>query len=243
MTTPGQPGSSGDDQFSVGAEDAVDYPETPAYAPTEQFPQAFQPGPTAVFPGSPAGPTTQFPGPAVPTTQFPGPNAPTAQFPAGPANPVLPPQYSGPAGSAYPPPSTGFPPSGTGFPPSGSSYPPPMAMPPASGYPSPYGNFYDPYGPQTPGTNGMAIASLVTAISGALFGWVLCFFTALIPAVGSVLGIVALNQIKRTGQEGKALAIAGIVIGALATLAYLGFFLFILIAASSGGFDSSYSSI
>ena len=58
------------------------------------------------------------------------------------------------------------------------------------GYPGP---------PQPAGTNGLAIASLVVS-----------FFCSI---VGIILGFVALNQIKRTGQGGRGLAIAGIVIG------------------------------
>ena len=60
------------------------------------------------------------------------------------------------------------------------------------------------YGPAQPGTNGLAIASLVLGIV-----WVYW--------VGSVLalvfGYVALSQIKRTGQGGRGMAIAGIVLG------------------------------
>jgi hypothetical protein len=53
--------------------------------------------------------------------------------------------------------------------------------------------------PQQAGTNGMAIASLVVS-----------FFCSII---GIILGIIALNQIKQSGQGGRGLAIAGIVIG------------------------------
>lgn len=58
------------------------------------------------------------------------------------------------------------------------------------------------YGAPPPaGTNGMAIAALIT---GLLCG-----------VVGVILGIISLGQIKRTGQGGKGLAIAGIVLGVL----------------------------
>src|SRR4051794_13858906 len=69
---------------------------------------------------------------------------------------------------------------------------------------------YGGYGQQQPKTSGLAIASLVTSIVGAIF----CFVIAI---VGLVLGIVALNQIKNSNgmQTGRGLAIAGIVIGAL----------------------------
>lgn len=51
-------------------------------------------------------------------------------------------------------------------------------------------------------TNGMAIASLILSIIG-------------ISIVGVILGIVALNQIKKTGEEGRGLALAGIIVGAI----------------------------
>ena len=45
-----------------------------------------------------------------------------------------------------------------------------------------------------------------------------CFVGILIPIVGAVLGVVALSQIKRTNQQGRGLAIAGIVVGATAAV-------------------------
>lgn len=67
----------------------------------------------------------------------------------------------------------------------------------------PYG-LYGPYGPRPPAAvNGVAIAALV-------FG-VLCF----LPAVGLVLGLIALSQIKRRGERGKGMAIAGVTLSSL----------------------------
>jgi hypothetical protein len=54
----------------------------------------------------------------------------------------------------------------------------------------------------------MAVASLVCS----LFGW-LCVVG---PIVGLIFGFIALGQIKQTGQRGRGMAIAGIVIGAIA---------------------------
>lgn len=81
----------------------------------------------------------------------------------------------------------------------------------------PYGaGPYQGYGyPQYPGqpqgwyapertTNGLAIASLVTAFS--------C-----IPFLGLILGIAGLRQIKRRGQQGRGLAVTGVVLNGLAT--------------------------
>ncbi|WP_331205590.1 DUF4190 domain-containing protein, partial [Mycobacterium avium] len=60
-----------------------------------------------------------------------------------------------------------------------------------------------------PGTNGLAIASLIASFTGLLCG--------IGSVVAIVLGAIALDQIKRTRQDGFGLAVAGIVIG-IATL-------------------------
>lgn len=59
---------------------------------------------------------------------------------------------------------------------------------------------------RTSGTNGLAIASLVLGIVW-LFG--------LGSLLALVLGLVALRQIKRSGQEGRGLAIAASILGAI----------------------------
>jgi uncharacterized membrane protein len=56
------------------------------------------------------------------------------------------------------------------------------------------------------GTNSLAVFSLVASVVGLLCG--------IGSIIGIVLGTVSLNQIKRTGQQGRGLAIAGIVVGA-----------------------------
>ncbi|MFC0454425.1 DUF4190 domain-containing protein [Rhodococcus jostii] len=100
---------------------------------------------------------------------------------------------------------------------------------PQYGAPNPYGT-PNPYGapyPQSLGTNGLAIASLITSIIGG------CFY-GLGSIVGIVLGVIALGQIKKSGQEGRGLAIAGIVIGGTYIAAWIVFFLIMVIAAASG---------
>jgi hypothetical protein len=97
--------------------------------------------------------------------------------------------------------------------PSAQGLPPPITPPP--GYPSApaYYPAYDPYRQLTPaGTNGKAIASLVTSITG----WVCC---APLAVVGLVLGVIAMRETKRTGQEGWGMALAGTIIGGLFTVA------------------------
>ncbi len=53
----------------------------------------------------------------------------------------------------------------------------------------------------------MAIASLVCAIVGV--------FCGVGSILGIVLGVIALNQVKRSGQAGRGLALAGIIVGAI----------------------------
>lgn len=55
------------------------------------------------------------------------------------------------------------------------------------------------------GTNTMAIAALVSSLVGLL-----CL--GLGPLLGLIFGIIALNQIKQSGERGRGMAIAGIVI-------------------------------
>jgi hypothetical protein len=78
--------------------------------------------------------------------------------------------------------------------------PPQPATPPASG-----GGGY--YTQPTSTTNGLAIASLVSSIAG--------FFCGVGYIVGIVLGFIAMNQIDRSGgtQQGRGLALAGVIIG------------------------------
>ncbi|MCV7411745.1 hypothetical protein AWC05_15495 [Mycobacterium florentinum] len=119
----------------------------------------------------------------------------------------------------YPP---GTPPFGYQQPPGGPSYPPGPAQfggPPPNYGPPPYPGGYYP-APDYPGdywsaeavrsgTNGMAIAALISSFTG--------LFCCVGGIVAIVLGTIAIDQIKRTRQDGYGMAVAGIVIG-IATL-------------------------
>ncbi|MFE0106398.1 DUF4190 domain-containing protein [Streptomyces sp. NPDC059009] len=74
----------------------------------------------------------------------------------------------------------------------------------------PWPGYYSPH--SAPPVNGFAIASLV-------FG-VLCFF----PLIGLILGLVALSQIKKKGERGKGLAIAGNVLSSVGAVLLVLFF-------------------
>lgn len=110
------------------------------------------------------------------------------------------------AGGAWPPPAGvggypepaygqgqgGYP--GNGYGQAPTSYPPPGGYP-GPGYPA----------PQKPGTNGFAIAALIFGIIGGVL-------------LGFIFGFIALSQTKRTGQNGRGLALAGIILSAMWTV-------------------------
>ncbi|HME46678.1 DUF4190 domain-containing protein [Mycobacterium sp.] len=92
-----------------------------------------------------------------------------------------------------------------------------------AGYPPPYQGYpvdpYDPYrASRPPGTNGKAIASLVAS----LVGWFCCGLPSI---AGAILGVVAMRETKRTGQEGYGIALAGTIIGGLTAAGWLVFML------------------
>ena len=89
----------------------------------------------------------------------------------------------------YPPPYPGTPPPGYGF--AGVPYP-----------------AYPMYPPRPPGTNGKAIAALATALGGLIC----CGLPSI---VGLVLGVIAMRETRRTGQNGFGLAVAAVVISTL----------------------------
>jgi peptidyl-prolyl cis-trans isomerase B (cyclophilin B) len=93
-------------------------------------------------------------------------------------------------------------------------------LPPYGAYPPPY----DPYAyPRPRPTNGMAIASLICAF--------------LFAPLGIIFGHISLSQIKKTGEDGHGLAVAGLVISYLVTIAsifvLLGVMLFAIVFARS----------
>jgi len=145
------------------------------------------------------------------------PSAVSPEYPAG-AQPA--PGWNPPG---YPPPGYGQPAYGhPGFPPAGygsQGYAPqghgPQGYGPP-GYPPPYGR----------STNIMAVLALVMAFTFA-------------PA-GLVLGIVARRQIRRTGEEGNGLALAGIIVGGIMTAIFVLFIVLWIVAfaafSGSGSF-------
>ncbi|WP_213816091.1 DUF4190 domain-containing protein [Glaciihabitans sp. dw_435] len=102
----------------------------------------------------------------------------------------------------------------------------PGGVPPYAGQPgSPYQPPYIPLASQR--TNTLAIISLVTA-----------FFLS--PAA-VITGHMALSQIKRTGEGGNGLAVAGLILGYVGVFFGLIWFAFIIVATVAGIAESSSS--
>lgn len=107
--------------------------------------------------------------------------------------------------------------------PTDAGLPPPLYPPPYPGYYQPYPTspgYLPAWPPKPPGTNGKAVAALVTSLGGM----VCCGLPAV---VGLVLGIVAMRETKRTGQDGHALAVAAVVVS---TVVLVGYFLYLSVA-------------
>ena len=171
-------------------------------------------GPEQPFRGAESSPLENSPPPA-------DPYAPVDY----PTNPGLPPPVYGPG---YPPPGApGYPPPAPGYPPPGYPGTPPGYQPYAGAYP--YGTDpYDPYrATKPPGTNGKAIVALCTSLAGLVF----CGLPSI---VGLILGVIAIRETRRTGQDGYGLALGGVIVGGLVTVGWLLYFLLIIGLYASG---------
>ena len=130
-------------------------------------------------------------------------------------------------------------------------YPPPYGYPPPPPYgggPVGYGGYggpppmypgaYDPYQGYPPHqTNSLAVASLVTAITGVVLGIplaIFCYVGWLIPVIAAAMGGVALNQIKQNGQQGRGMALAGVIIGCVTA----GLLVLVMIIVAAAAFHS-----
>ena len=98
--------------------------------------------------------------------------------------------------------------------------------PPGQQYYPPY-QAYQPYPPARP-TNGLAIAALVCGIAAFATG-----ITG-IPAV--ICGHLARRQIRRTGEQGDGMAIAGLILGYVSVVLFImGVLAIVLLLARAGG--------
>jgi hypothetical protein len=142
--------------------------------------------------------TTSGPEQPYRATGYPSPE--NAGSPLDPNAPVDYPADAGLPPQVYPTPYPGAP----GYP-AAPTYPPP-------GY---YGAGYDPYPPtKPPGTNGKAIAALVTSLVGLMC----CGLPSI---AGLILGIMGMLETKRTGQDGYAIALIGVIFGGLAVAGWV----------------------
>lgn len=108
-----------------------------------------------------------------------------------------------------------------------------MSDPNASNPPSyqpaqPYQNSGAPQGygqqPQSQKTNLLAILSLVGAFVFSL--------------AGLILGIIALKQIKQTGEQGRGLALAGIIISSISIVLVIIYVIVVVVIIGSAGVSS-----
>ena len=110
-----------------------------------------------------------------------------------------------------------------------NGYPAPQypAAPYTQPYSQPYAQPYQQYYQPEPGWNAMAIAGFITSF--------------LFSIVGLILSIIGLNQINRTGEKGKGLAIAGIIISTITLIvSVLLVVLIIAIVSSVLSYDLNY---
>ncbi|MFD9690234.1 DUF4190 domain-containing protein [Kitasatospora sp. NPDC001309] len=172
-----------------GPDPRVDFRKDPGPA-EERAAAARPPGPAEAGPADPWAPPVEA-----------GPPSPSAPSPLAPPQPPPPPLPAGGWASVPPSAESGLRP---GHP---HPYAHPRPGPPAQPYPHPYPPYVlDPYAPRPePRTNGFAVGSLATALS-------------LLSPVALVFGILALVQIKRTGQRGRGMAVTGLVLGVAGTL-------------------------
>jgi Domain of unknown function (DUF4190) len=141
------------------------------------------------------------------------------------------------------PPPYGAPPSGSPAPGYGAApqtAPPAYGTPPAYGAAPPYGTtqpyasapaYYGSYA--GPKTNVLAIISMVASIVG--FVWILPFIGSL---AGVITGHISLRQIARTGEKGRGMALAGLIVGYVGLAFFvigIAFFIFFVALAASEG--------
>ena len=245
MTNPD--GNTGDQPISdTGArptEPASGGYEAPPIEQSQHQPDSAQLQPSYEVPPTYDAPGFTPPDPAPPTYAADAGYPPAVDYPEYQA-----PGYPPAGGYPPPPPPAGYPPPPGGYPPPPGVYPPPPSAypggyppPPPVGYPGAYPGYTGgyPYAPVNP-NNRMAIASIATSGAGVPLMF-MCLTGIPAGLVGVILGIIALNQIKDTGENGKGLAIGGIVIGALLLLFGVLILIIFLATAASDPSSSSYS--
>lgn len=161
---------------------------------------------------------TDTPDDQVPTDPWGNP-LPPEQWPKAPPPPPPMPPDAGPTGWAQPDPGS-LPPDAWAPRSYEPGAQPPVGYQPPPGYPPGYGQ---PQWGAPPKNEGMAVGALVCGIIGTLCGVIGCFGVVIGP-VAIVLGVVARRRIRDNGgfTRGDGLALAGIVLGIIGTVASIG---------------------
>lgn len=160
------------------------------------------------------------------------------QTPDLPPAPATPPAYGDPQPSAYPPP------------PAAPAQPAPYGQPPQYAQPQypqtpPYAQpqyppaAYGAYGayPVPKKTNVLAVISMIASIVG--FIWILPFVGAL---AGVITGHIALKQIAQSGENGRGMALAGVIVGYVAlAFVVIGVILFVFFLAIGASQSTRYA--
>ncbi len=94
--------------------------------------------------------------------------------------------------------------------------------------------------PQQTGTNGLAIASLSTGIIAFPFSCIplLGYGSVFLAIAAIVMGVIAMKQTKQTGQQGRGMAIAGVVLGGVYLALFVIGLIFGIAYIASDGFGS-----
>lgn len=123
-------------------------------------------------------------------------------------------------------PQAGGTPGGGSYPPGGGPYPSGAPYPGGTGQYPPYGPYPWPAepAPRKPGTNGFAVAALVLGI------------IAIFP-LAIVFGIIALVQTSRTGQNGRGLAIGGLVAAGFWLVVVVGSIVYVVFTSAERNAD------
>mgnify|MGYP001184926425 CR=1 FL=1 len=235
-----------DGSWAAAGETAPAYGESPpaGFAPLDYPGAGTEPYQPSGYPAPPPG--AQYPPPYPPGPQQPGPQQPGYGYPAPP--PYDAPRYPTPPYDPAQPPQFGagqFGAAGHGAGQFGAGqfgagqfgaagYPDPNqpGYPGYYGYPQGYSQGYT----QPPSTNTLSIWSLVISLISIplLCSGLLSFLAPPAAIAGIVLGSLGLNQIKNTGENGRALAIGGIVAGAAVLVMVVVIILMIMLAAAAG---------
>jgi hypothetical protein len=164
----------------------------------------------------------------------PGAGAPSSYPPASPGYSPSYPQGAGsqpgePGQPGYQPGAAGYSPPPAGYSSAAPGYSPPTAFAPAQN-PQAYGPGVAAGMPAMPGyqaipqpgigrrSNTMAVTALVLGVV-QFVGWIIFLLPGLLAAIlAIVLGFVSMKQISRSGESGRGLAIAGVVLGFLGIL-------------------------